>query len=278
MIQGKRRARKMLRRWQKSNRPLLLPEMPAATRAVRTTTNLLTATPEEAALVIACALADPRDLLHLAVALPRHFATRCIAARSPPAHRTTASGGSGTLIADEVPEIEPQAEPQGSPDPFALAEKEKAEDREIKQQEDFDCFDTMWEKLERKGWQTTQHGAKQRTHWLLPRGVECDLEVRDHTYIKQLKAKDGSMRGVYRTRSEVLEPVAPRARRHRSTGHRDVVDHTGGGTPMDRWLYRPGARLGAAPRSGELAGPDVGGAVAASCGSVRSVARAYHAV
>jgi hypothetical protein len=68
-------------------------------------------------------------------------------------------------------------------------------------------FDEMWEKLERKGWEVTHHGEKQRTHWLLPRGVECDPRVRHHTYIKQLKAKDRSMRGVYRTRGEVEEHV-----------------------------------------------------------------------
>jgi hypothetical protein len=64
--------------------------MPAATRrAVRNATSLLTATPDEAAIIIACALTDPRDLLHLAAACRRFF-TKCIAA---PAHRTTASGG-----------------------------------------------------------------------------------------------------------------------------------------------------------------------------------------
>ena len=43
--------------------------MPAATRrATRDATNLLTATPHEAAIIIACALTDPRDLLSLAAA------------------------------------------------------------------------------------------------------------------------------------------------------------------------------------------------------------------
>jgi hypothetical protein len=52
-------------------------------------TNLLTATPDEAALIIACALADPKDLLRLARAC-RRFAIKCIA--TPASHRTTASG------------------------------------------------------------------------------------------------------------------------------------------------------------------------------------------
>jgi hypothetical protein len=52
-------------------------------------TNLLTATPAEAALMIACALTDPRDLLALAVAVPPRFANKCIAAPPPP--RTAAS-------------------------------------------------------------------------------------------------------------------------------------------------------------------------------------------
>ena len=64
--------------------------MPAATRrAVRSATNLLTATPDEAALIIACALNDPRDLLRLVRAC-RRFAIKCIGA--PAEHRTTASG------------------------------------------------------------------------------------------------------------------------------------------------------------------------------------------
>ena len=64
-----------------------------------------------------------------------------------------------------------------------------------------------------------------------------------------------------------------------STASGDVVHRRGDGAPMDRQLYRPGARLGAAAWSGELAGSDVGGGVAASswCG-VRSVAWVDHAV
>jgi hypothetical protein len=57
---------------------------------VRNATNLLTATPAEAALLIACALIDPRDLLALAIAVPPRFANKCITA--PPPHRTAASG------------------------------------------------------------------------------------------------------------------------------------------------------------------------------------------
>jgi hypothetical protein len=65
--------------------------MPAATRcAVLDATNLLTATPAEAALLIACALIDPRDLLALAIAVPPRFANKCIAAPPPPP-RTAAS-------------------------------------------------------------------------------------------------------------------------------------------------------------------------------------------
>eukprot|EP01046_Picozoa_sp_COSAG06_P037614 COSAG06_NODE_4265_length_4419_cov_9.045139_1_plen_302_part_00 len=52
-------------------------------------TNLLTATPAEAALGTACALTDPRDLLALALACRRFF-TKCIAAPPPP---SAASGG-----------------------------------------------------------------------------------------------------------------------------------------------------------------------------------------
>ena len=47
---------------------------------------------------------------------------------------------------------------------------------------------------------------------------------------------------------------------------------------MDCHMHRPGARLGAAARPGALAGPDVGGGVAASWCGVRSVARVDHAV
>ena len=60
----------------------------ASRRAVQTDVehcNLLVATPDEAALVIAAALTDPRDLLRLARAC-RRFATRCI---SPHRRRTT---------------------------------------------------------------------------------------------------------------------------------------------------------------------------------------------
>jgi hypothetical protein len=65
--------------------------MPAATRrATRDATNLLTATPDEAAIIIACALTDPTDLLHLAAACRRFF-TKCIAA---PSHRTACASGS----------------------------------------------------------------------------------------------------------------------------------------------------------------------------------------
>jgi hypothetical protein len=58
--------------------------------------NLLTATPDEAAIIIACALTDPRDLLRLARAC-RRFATKCIAA--PAAHRCATSGGGAAAAA-----------------------------------------------------------------------------------------------------------------------------------------------------------------------------------
>ena len=72
--------------------------MPAATRrAAREATNLLTATPAEAALGIACAL-SAKDLLALAIAVPRRFSNKCIAA---PEHRT-ASGGAAAAEATEM--------------------------------------------------------------------------------------------------------------------------------------------------------------------------------
>jgi|EP01046_Picozoa_sp_COSAG06_P016455 hypothetical protein len=56
---------------------------PAARCAARSNaTNLLTATPDEAAIIIATALGNPVDLLHLAVAC-RRFALKCIAAPPP---------------------------------------------------------------------------------------------------------------------------------------------------------------------------------------------------
>jgi hypothetical protein len=74
--------------------------MPAATRrAVRTAANLLTATPDEAAIIIACALTDPGDLLRLAAACRRFF-IKCIAA--PPTPRTTTSVGAAAAEATEM--------------------------------------------------------------------------------------------------------------------------------------------------------------------------------
>eukprot|EP01046_Picozoa_sp_COSAG06_P023378 COSAG06_NODE_1852_length_8164_cov_4.582275_6_plen_289_part_00 len=84
--------------------------MPAATRrTTRDATNLLTATPDEAAIIIACALTDPADLLHLAAACRRFF-IKCIAAPSPPPSLTTSSGSAAAAaeatemwsIAEEV--------------------------------------------------------------------------------------------------------------------------------------------------------------------------------
>jgi hypothetical protein len=80
---------------------------PAATtrRAVRSATNLLTTTPDEAVLIIACALADPGDLLRLARAC-RRFAIKCIA--TPVAHRgrTEASGGTTAAAAAAQQQLE----------------------------------------------------------------------------------------------------------------------------------------------------------------------------
>jgi hypothetical protein len=61
--------------------------------------NLLTATPDEAALIIACALTDAMDLLRLARAC-RRFATKCIAA--PAAHRNATSGGGTAAAAQQL--------------------------------------------------------------------------------------------------------------------------------------------------------------------------------
>jgi hypothetical protein len=73
--------------------------MPPATCDTHSATNLLTATPVEAALIIACALTDPKDLLRLARAC-RRFAIKCIAA--PAVHRTAASGGGTAAAAQQL--------------------------------------------------------------------------------------------------------------------------------------------------------------------------------
>ena len=80
---------------------------PATRRAVRDATNLLTATPDEAAIIIAATLGSAAGLLRLAVAC-RRFALKCIAAPSPP--RAAASSGAAAVqqqlemwsIAEEV--------------------------------------------------------------------------------------------------------------------------------------------------------------------------------
>ena len=71
---------------------------PATHRAVRSANNLLTATPDEAAIIIACALTDPRDLLALAVACRRFF-IKCITAA--PQHDPTPASG-GTVAAQQA--------------------------------------------------------------------------------------------------------------------------------------------------------------------------------
>jgi hypothetical protein len=82
--------------------------MPAATRrAVRDATNLLTTTPDEAAILIAVALGSAADLLRLAVAC-RRFALKCIAAPPPPhsrcfqRRRSSSSSSSSTASGDVV--------------------------------------------------------------------------------------------------------------------------------------------------------------------------------
>jgi hypothetical protein len=81
------------------------PQMAAATRrTVLNATNLLTATPLEAAIIIACALTDPGDLLHLAVALPQRFAIKCIGAAAS-SHRTTASSGTAAAATAGAPDL-----------------------------------------------------------------------------------------------------------------------------------------------------------------------------
>ena len=72
---------------------------PATCRALRDATNLLPATPDEAAIIIACALHSAQDLLSLARAC-RRFAIKCIAA--PAAHRNATSGG-GTAAGQRGP-------------------------------------------------------------------------------------------------------------------------------------------------------------------------------
>ena len=75
--------------------------MPAATRrAAREATNLLTATPAEAALGIACALASAKDLLALAIAVPRRFSNKCIAAP-----QRTASGAAAVATTEQQAEM-----------------------------------------------------------------------------------------------------------------------------------------------------------------------------
>ena len=65
--------------------------------------NLLTATPDEAAAIIARAVASARDLLSLAIAC-RRFAVKCIAAPLALSHRTATSGG-GTAAAAQHAEL-----------------------------------------------------------------------------------------------------------------------------------------------------------------------------
>eukprot|EP01046_Picozoa_sp_COSAG06_P003938 COSAG06_NODE_158_length_21760_cov_36.036979_6_plen_319_part_00 len=81
--------------------------MEVATRAAQrdAAANLLTATPTEAALVIACALTDPRDLLALALACRRFF-TRSIAAPPLPRSAAGAAASGGTTAAAAQQQVE----------------------------------------------------------------------------------------------------------------------------------------------------------------------------
>ena len=88
----------MQRRWQ-NPRQNLLTMQPTTRRAICNAANLLTATPDEAAIIIAAALGSAADLLHLAAAC-RRFALKCIAAPSPP--RATASGSSAAAAAQQA--------------------------------------------------------------------------------------------------------------------------------------------------------------------------------
>jgi hypothetical protein len=72
--------------------------MPATRRAAREATNLLTATPDEAAILIACALGSATDLLRLSAAC-RRFALKCIAA---PLSRPRAAASSAAAAAQEL--------------------------------------------------------------------------------------------------------------------------------------------------------------------------------
>ena len=84
----------------------------AARRAVRDATNLLTATPDEAAIIIACALHSAQDLLSLARAC-RRFAIKCIAA--PAAHRNATTAVAAAAQQAEIcpSQLRPRAD--GSP-------------------------------------------------------------------------------------------------------------------------------------------------------------------
>eukprot|EP01046_Picozoa_sp_COSAG06_P045888 COSAG06_NODE_6412_length_2944_cov_2.957118_3_plen_313_part_00 len=79
-------------------------KMPSATcRAVRDATNLLTATPDEAAILIAVALGSAADLLRLAAAC-RRFALKCIAAPLPLA--AASSGDAAAAAAAAAQQLE----------------------------------------------------------------------------------------------------------------------------------------------------------------------------
>jgi hypothetical protein len=73
---------------------------PSTRSATHNATNLLTATPDEAAIIVACALTDPGDLLRLAAACRRFF-IKCIAAPPPPSV-TAASGSAAGAVATEM--------------------------------------------------------------------------------------------------------------------------------------------------------------------------------
>ena len=68
-------------------------------------------------------------------------------------------------------------------------------------------WETVWRELENEGWLCVKHGERQRNHYLLPLGEQCNASVRTGSYVKSITAGDGSTRAVYRTRSEVEKHV-----------------------------------------------------------------------
>eukprot|EP01043_Picozoa_sp_COSAG02_P102975 COSAG02_NODE_38990_length_422_cov_0.950464_1_plen_92_part_10 len=68
-----------------------------------------------------------------------------------------------------------------------------------------DCWEEVWAKLQKEGWEMLKHGEQLRSHYLLPDGHTASC--RNGSYIRRLTAKDGSLRAVYRTRGEVMHHI-----------------------------------------------------------------------